>query len=293
LTYHYPDIRTELRLPVGNVVYQGQLNADATEITGTYSEPTVSIPVVVLKRTANPDTVPAPLTADECAPRRNSDLQGCWAGTVKDGNISMPITLKIVEQPAATFRAQFDNPYQGLRALPASVTYHQPEMKFEIDGIGLSFAGKLDNGSTISGTMTAGSGQSFPMTFKSVDPRAEARLETQKDYRYASPDELQGHWNGIATVDLNGNKVKLHLAAHIARMPDGSFFAALDSPDEMERGIASSSVLFAPPRVRLEWRGVGARFEGKLKDGKLTGTWFAGGQGPLGSPALMEFTRGE
>jgi hypothetical protein len=43
--------------------------------------------------------------------------------------------------------------------------------------------------------------------------------------------------------------------------------------------------------VRLEWRGVGARFEGKLKDGKLTGTWFNGGQGPLGTPAPMVFTR--
>ena len=290
LTYHYPDIRTELKLAVGDIVYEGKLNADGTEMTGRYMEPNVSIPVV-LKRTANPDSAPEPITADECAPRRDSDLQGCWAGTVKNGNIVLPLTLKIVEQPAGKFRAQFDSVCEGARTIPVSVTYHQPEVKLALDGIGSSFAGNLDNGSTISGTWTVGSGQSFPVTFKSVNPHAEAQREAEKNFRYALPDELQGHWKGTAAVDVNGNTVKLHLAVDIAKMSDGSFSATLDSPDEMKRGVQASSVLFSPPRVRLEWIGIGARFEGKLRNGKLSGTWFAGGQGPLGSPALMVFTR--
>jgi len=292
LTYHYPDIRTELKLAVGDIVYEGKLNADGTEITGTYTEPNVSIPVV-LKHTANPDSAPEPFTADESAPRRDSDMQGCWAGTIRDGNVSLPVTLKIVEQPAGTFRAQFDNPCQGLYTIPASVTYRPPDVQFALDGIGVSFAGHLDGG-RISGTWSGENrdrGGTTQMTFKRVDPRAQATQEMRKSYGYTYPGELQGHWKGTVILDGNGIKAKLHLGVDIAQLPDGSFSATLDSPDEMKRRVEANSVLFTPPRVRLEWRGVGARFEGKLKDGKLAGTWISGGQGPLGTPATMVFTR--
>ncbi|MGA3284405.1 MAG: sigma-70 family RNA polymerase sigma factor [Verrucomicrobiota bacterium] len=288
--YHYPTIRAELKLPAGNIVYEGKLNDDATEMSGTYTDPDDNIPVV-LKQTTNPDSVPEPFTADECAPRRDSDLQGCWAGALKYGNVALPTTLKIVEQPAGTFRAQFDSPCEGLRALPVLVTYRQPEIKLVLNGTGSSFEGNLENGSTISGTWTFGLGWSFPMTFKSVDPHVAATEDMKKSYGYTYPDELQGHWKGIVAVDRNGNKVKLHLAVDIARMPDGSFSSSLDSPDELSKGVVASSVQFSPPRVRVEWIAIGARFEGKLKDGKLSGTWHTGGQGPPGSPALMVFER--
>jgi len=290
LDYHYPNIRAELKLPVGDIVYEGKLNGDGTEMSGTYTEPNLNIPVTLL-RTTNPDSVPEPFTADECAPRRDSDLQGYWVGTLNYGNVTLPLTLKIVEQPAGTFRAQFDSPCEGARTLPVFVTYHQPEIKLVLNGSGSSFEGNLDNGNTISGTWTAGSGQSIPMTFNSVDPHAEAAREMTKSYGYTYPSELQGHWKGILSADRNGNKVKLHLAVDIARMPDGSFSATLDSPDEVRLGVAATSVLFSPPHVRVEWRGIGARFEGKLVNGKLSGTWYAGGQGPQGSPAPMVFER--
>jgi RNA polymerase sigma factor (sigma-70 family) len=290
LDYHFPSIHAELKLPAGSARIEATVNNDGTEMSGTYTEPNLSIPVT-LNRTTNPDSVPEPFTEDECATLRDSDLQGCWAGTLKNGNISLPITLKIVEQPAGTFRAQFDSPCEGLHTLPISVTYHQPDIKLALNGIGSSFEGTLNNGSTISGTWTASSGQSFPVTFKSVDPHSEAVRETGMNYRYTSPDELQGHWKGVLHADRNGNKVKLHLAVDIAQMPDGSFSSSLDSPDELKWGVVASSVLFSPPRVRAEWRGFGARFEGKLKDGKLSGTWYGGGQGPLGSPSPMVFER--
>jgi RNA polymerase sigma factor (sigma-70 family) len=291
LDYHYPSVSAELKLPGGSVRIEATVNDDGTEMSGTYTEPpNISIPVV-MKRTSNPDSVPEPFMEDECAPRRDSDLQGYWAGTLKNGNISLPMTLKIVEQPAGTFRAQFDSPCEGLRTIPVSVTYRQPEINLALDGIGSSFACNLDDGGKISGSWTNNSGQSFPVTFKSVDPHAEALRERGKDYHYVSPDELQGHWKGVLHADRNGNKVKLHLAVDIAQMPDGTFFASLDNPDELSKGVVASSVLYSPPRVRVEWRGIGARFEGRVKNGKLSGTWFGGGQGPPGSPSPMVFAR--
>ena len=291
LTYHYPDIRTVLKLAVGDIVYEGRLNADGTEIAGTYSEPNVSIPVV-LKHTANPDSAPEPFTADECAPRRDSDLQGWWIGTLKDGNKSLLYTLKIVEPSPGTFRSQCDSVLEGLRDIPVLVSYDRPGIKLTVNGFGDLFEGNLENGNTISGTWTSSSGEHL-LTFKSVDPRAEAAREGQKNYRYANPGELQGHWKGVLSADRNGTRLRLHLTVDIAQMPDGTFFGSLDSPDELKRGVVASSVLFTPPRVRLEWRDVGARFEGKLKDGRLSGTWISGGQGPLGSPALMVFERNQ
>jgi hypothetical protein len=116
-------------------------------------------------------------------------------------------------------------------------------------------------------------------------------LEMRKSYGYTYPDELQGHWKGILSADRNGNKVKLHLAVDIARMPDGSFSSSLDSPDALSKGVVATSVQFSPPHVRVEWRGIGARFEGRLNNGKLTGTWYGGGQGPPGSSSPMVFER--
>jgi RNA polymerase sigma factor (sigma-70 family) len=292
LDYHYPAVHAEANSPGGDVrELEATVSADGMEISGTYTEPNhnLSIPLV-LKRTANPDSVQEPFTAEECAPRRDSDLQGWWSGTLKDGNLSLLYTLKIVEVSPGTFRGQCDSVLEGLRNIPVLVNYSRPGVKLTVNGFGDSFAGNLENGNTISGTWTSDSGE-HPMKFKSVDPHAEAVREQRRDYHYSNPGELQGHWKGILTADRNGNKVKLRLAVDVARMADGAFFGSLDSPDELKDDVVASSVLFTPPRVRLEWRGIGARFEGKLKDGKLSGTWISGGPGPLGSPAFMVFER--
>ena len=61
--------------------YKAKLNADATEMTGTWTQ-FGKLPLT-LKHTATPDIIRDPLTASDCAPRKDSDLQGVWKANWK------------------------------------------------------------------------------------------------------------------------------------------------------------------------------------------------------------------
>jgi hypothetical protein len=54
----------------------------------------------------------------------------------------------------------------------------------------------------------------------------------------------------------------------------------MDSIDQGARGIPMSSIAFNPPDVQLEWKALGAKFEGVLNDqsSEINGTF---SQGPL------------
>ncbi|MBU6411052.1 MAG: alpha/beta hydrolase, partial [Verrucomicrobia bacterium] len=70
--------------------------------------------------------------------------------------------------------------------------------------------------------------------------------------------------------------VKLRILFHIALMPDGSYSATLDSPDQGATGIPATAAQVTYPDVRLEWKGIGGVFTGKLTNGRLSGTWRQG-----------------
>ena len=117
-------------------------------------------------------------------------------------------------------------------------------------------------------------GQRFPMTFKRTDWQAEQSWEAQKDYSHASPNDLPGHWKGT----LNAKQAKLRLALNVAKLPDGTFSCSMISLDQNGTEIPASTVQYFPPNVRLEWSAIGASFNGKLENGKITGAWRQGGE---------------
>jgi hypothetical protein len=84
---------------------------------------------------------------------------------------------------------------------------------------------------------------------------------------------VQGHWKG--TLDVN--KVQMRLVFHIARLPDGSYSATLDSPDQGAAGIPASEAKFTAPNLYMDWAAIGGFFTGKLENGKLSGAWHQGG----------------
>ena len=43
--------------------------------------------------------------------------------------------------------------------------------------------------------------------------------------------------------------------------------------------VPTSNFQHNPPRVRMEWKWAGGAFDGRLANGKLTGTWLQGGGG--------------
>jgi hypothetical protein len=152
-----------------------------------------------------------------------------------------------------------------------SLTYHKPAVRFEMNSVGGVFEGNLnDRGDQLAGTWTQ-AGRKYPLTFRPVKASAQAAAEAM-DYGSGAGNEAQGHWQGTLEVKT----LKLRIVFHIALMPDGSYSAAMDSPDQGVTAIPATAAQFTRPNVRLEWKGMGAIFTGKLENGRLSGAWHQG-----------------
>lgn len=250
--------------------FQGNLNADATELTGRWDwTGTKNFTPLTLKRTATPDVVQELLKEADLAPRSDANLQGLWKGTV---NLPRALTLRMYFKIAATpdggYRAEFNSIDQPpIHPIPStSFSYDKPNIKIQFDGIAGWFEGQLDSsGSNIVGNWAQG----FPLTLTRVDPSDEAQtLNAGKSYDYTTDSDLQGHWTGTLPGDYG---LRLHLAVNIAQMADGSFSATLDSPDQQLMAMPFNTVKYASSNVRLDM-GVGY-YEGKLQNGEISGKW--------------------
>ena len=94
---------------------------------------------------------------------------------------------------------------------------------------------------------------------------------------HAAPKGPEGIWLGT----LDAGKVKLRVAFHVAKKPDGSFSATFDSLDQGAKGLPVEKASYVAPTLRLEMTRVGAIFEGKLDGDKLSGTFTQGQPMPL------------
>ncbi len=259
-------------LPALDAGYQASLSADGTEMSGKWKQLKRSFPLK-LKKTTEADRVAEPLTADEYAPRPDSDLQGVWEGALKVGNVELRLNLRIAEPTPGTFQAQMDSVDQGVRNLPiTSLTYSKPAIRFEMTAINGAFEGSLNNrDDQMTGTWTQ-MGNKLPLTFQRAKANAQTTANVEMDYGQGAGNQVQGHWKGA----LEANNTTLHIVFHIALLPDGSYSATMDSPDQGAAGIPATAAQFTYPNVRLEWKAIGGVFTGKLENGKLSGTWRQG-----------------
>ena len=290
LIYDYPKVRIEQNA-IG-FTYEAILNPKTMEMSGTWKQGKGSGPFA-MKLNALQEAFPEPMAESDYAPRKDSDLQGYWKGTLKPGNTTLQVALKIAERADGTFRAAGDSPDQGSKDVEAtSVTYNRPTVKVEFGGIGGVFEGTVDDSDrVITGNLTQG-GQAMPLTLERAKPETAAALdpaiEAQKDYSHTSPNDLPGHWQG--TLDVKQAGVKLRLAVNIAKLPDGKFSCTMISLDQGGGEIPASTIQFVPPNVHLEWSAIGGSFHGKLENGKISGAWRQGG-GAL--PLVLERNRAQ
>lgn len=260
-----------LAQPALDADYQATLNPDGTELSGTFSQLKKTYPLT-LTRTATPDAV-VTITADQAVPRQNSDLQGQWQGTLAPGGVTLRLNLRIAETSPGTFQAQMDSIDQGAMNIPVTTfTYQKPDIHFEMMSINGDFAGKLNNADDrIAGTWKQ-AGRKWPLTFARMQTNADVTAATQGDYGSGVSYQIQGHWKGV--LSLNG--MQLRIVFNIALMPDGSYSATLDSPDQGAAGIPASSTECAFPNAKLSWNAIGGVFTGKVSNAKLSGTWRQG-----------------
>jgi hypothetical protein len=290
LSYDYPKVRIEQKA-IG-FTYEATLNQKTMEMSGTWKQGKGSGPFT-MKLNALADKFPEPLADSDYTPRKDSDVQGYWKGTLKVEKTALRVDLKIAERADGTFRATGDSPDQGASDIEATaVTYHRPTLKIEFGGISGSFEGTLDeNDRVITGTLVS-NGHSLPLSFERAKPDTAAAIdpasEAQKDYSYTGPNDLPGHWQG--TLDVKQAGIKLRLAVNIAKLPDGKLSCTMISLDQGGGEISASTIQFVPPNLHLEWSAIGASFHGKLENGKLTGAWRQGG-GAL--PLVLERNRAQ
>ena len=288
LVYDYPKVRIEQKA-IG-FTYEATLNPKTMEMSGTWKQGKGSGPFA-MKLNALSNAFPELMAESDYAPRKDSDLQGYWKGTLKAGNTPLRVILKIAERADGTFRVSGDSPDQGGQDIEATaITYHRPSVKVEFGGIGGYYEGTLDDSDrVITGNWMQGD-KPLPLTLERAKPETAAALdpaiEAQKDYSHTSPNDLPGHWQG--TLDVKQSGVKLRLAVNIAKMPDGKFSASMISLDQGGAEIPASTVQYVPPNVRLEWGAIGGSFNGKLENGKISGAWRQGG-GAL--PLVLERNR--
>jgi RNA polymerase sigma factor (sigma-70 family) len=269
-----------LSMPALDVDYRGTLNPDGTEFSGTFKQLKYSSHLT-LTRTDQPDTV-AEITADQVAPQQNSDLQGVWQGTLMAGNTPLRLGLRIAEPSPGTFQALLDSLDQGVRGVPIpTFVYNKPEVHFAIASISGDFTGNLNNDDDrITGTWKQ-LGRKYPLTFERVKTNAVAADDVQADYGSGASYQIQGHWKGALSV----KGMQLRIVFHIALMPDGSYAATMDSPDQGATGIPATTAECAYPNVKLSWSAIGGVFTGKMSNGKLSGKW---SQSNLSFPLELE-----
>lgn len=179
--YHFPSVHIE-RTAV-DFIYDATLNPKTMEMSGTWKVGKISGPLN-LKLNALPDAFPGPLAESDYAPRKDSDVQGYWQGTLKAGNTTLRMALKIAERTNGVFRAAFLSLDQGGLDIEATtVTCHAPTVKAEFGGIGGAFEGNVDSGDrVITGNWTQGS-TTLPLTLERANAQAAAAKEKRTSRR--------------------------------------------------------------------------------------------------------------
>jgi uncharacterized protein len=193
--------------------YEGTVNADATEISGTWTQGQ-SLPLD-FKRTTTPAKA-------EHAPAKASDIDGAWMGTLDAGTAKLRIVFHFVNT-ADGLTATMDSLDQDIKGLPVTkVTRDGSSLKLElkqIPGVGV-FEGTIDKDrASISGTWSQ-SGNSLPLQLKRVKDSAE--LEVPRPHNPTKPYPYREE-----EVSFENSGVGIKLAGTLTIPPGKGPFAAV------------------------------------------------------------------
>lgn len=155
-----------LKLDIAAVhgTFEGTVNKDATEISGTWTQGQ-SLPLTFRRAVAT--------AKNEQKPIAPSDIDGTWMGTLDTGVFKLRIVFHILST-ADGLTATMDSPDQGMSGLPTSaVTREDSHLKIEAKAIGGAFEGTISKDlSTVDGTWTQ-MGASRPLVLQRVKDQAD------------------------------------------------------------------------------------------------------------------------
>ena len=191
------DSQLSLKIDVIHGTYDGKVNADASEIAGTWTQGSA------WDLTFHRGGIAAKPAPKPAAP---TDIDGNWMGDIDTGMVKLRVVVHIVNTDqglTATMDSLDQNAY-GIAV--SSVTRNGNSLKFEIKSIGGSYEGTISADlAGITGTWTQ-MGKSMPLALKKVKSAAELyrpRPQTPvKPYPYR--EEEVTYDNSKANIKLAG-----------------------------------------------------------------------------------------
>jgi pimeloyl-ACP methyl ester carboxylesterase len=178
----FKDSKIRITMNTYSGVYEGTVDSDASEITGTWTADEVQD--LNFKRVA---AAPAPPK-----PAASSKIDGTWLGSLDTGAIKLRIVFKIAST-AEGLSARLQSPDQSPAWMPAtSATRQGSAISITLKELGVVFEGKIaDDANSIDGTFTQ-MGNLLALSLKRIKDQAELDVPRPqnpvKPYPYRQQD---------------------------------------------------------------------------------------------------------
>ena len=156
------------------IVFEGTLNKERTELTGTFTQGGQELPLT-FKRSEQAAVMPPPA----------KDFAGSWQGTLEAGGQKLRLVVTVTKSDAGAYAGKFDSLDQGATIPIDTITVNGDAVRLEIKSPAIVFEGTLNKERTeLTGTFTQGD-QKFPLTFKRGEQAAVT--PTRRPRRSRSP----------------------------------------------------------------------------------------------------------
>ena len=153
ITVNGDAVRLEIKSPA--IVFEGTLNKERTELTGTFTQSDQPFPLS-FKRSEQSAVVPPPA----------KDFEGSWQGTLEAGGQKLRLVVTVTKSDAGAYAGKFDSLDQGATIPIDTIKVNGDAVRLEIKSPAIVFEGTLNKERTeLSGTFTQGD-QQFPLTLK-------------------------------------------------------------------------------------------------------------------------------
>lgn len=191
------------------------------------------------------------------------EVTGDWLGTLSVNGVELRLALHISKAADGSLKATVDSMDQGANGIPVGpITLADSKLNFTVPAVSGGYEGKVNAGGTaIAGTWTQG--QPLPLEFR-------RGVAAKVEHKPGKPSDIDGAWQGGIDVGQNS----LRMIFHIVNTEDG-LMATLDVPDQGAKAVPVTTVTRDGSALKLEMKGLGGGFEGKVSPDLSTidGTW--------------------
>ncbi len=186
--------RLAFELKATNAKYEGKLNAEGTEATGTWMQRGASLPLNFVKK--DKATPEAMLVGKE----------QLWEGKLAIGNgLALRLVVRIQKAEDGTLRGKLDSPDQGVKGMKLdSVSLEKQKLKFAMKAIDATYEGTLDAAETEAVGTFIQSGAKLPLALKKTEKVAELRRPQTPKPPFPYKVEEVSYRNERAGITLAG-----------------------------------------------------------------------------------------